>query len=129
MTCDYVILDNANRFSLVGIFEGINLNDVPGIHPQFFVVSMWTGPALTPYSSETWIWGPDNEVLARTPAFSSQFSSHGKGLIINRFLNVSFPQPGVYTVELLVDGRGVHQFPLIIQAHQQQQQAQQQPAP
>jgi hypothetical protein len=127
MTCDYVILDTSSRFSLIGVFEGINLTEAPGVHTQFFVVSMWNGQPLAPFTAETWIWSPDNEVLTRTQPFASQFSPHGKGLIINRFLNVSFPRPGVYTIELLADGRGIHQFPLIIQAAPVQQP--QQPMP
>lgn len=115
MTCDYVMLDTSNRFSLIGVFEGLSLPELPSMHPQFFVASLWSGPPSSSYTTETWLWSPDNEVLARTPAFPSQFSAAGKGLIVNRFLSTTFSQAGTYMIELLMDGKALHQFPLIIQ--------------
>ncbi len=118
MSCDYVMIDNSGRFSIIGVFEGATMAQFPSAIPQFFVISMWSGPASATFTTETWLWSPDNEVIERTPPFPSQFSNFGKGLIINRFLNVAFPKPGVYHLELIVDGQGAFQLPLVIQEHQ-----------
>ena len=40
LCCDFVIIDKIDKLSLIGIFQKINLKDISGGVPRFFLVSL-----------------------------------------------------------------------------------------
>ena len=100
--CDDVRLEAGNKLSFMGIFQNIMVQQLPASLIKFAVVNHWQGQGS--YLSEVRILSPDRQqpiVVSQPTRF--EVGSGGFADNISFFVNVTFPKPGRYQVQTLID--------------------------
>ncbi len=100
--CDDVRLEAGNKLSFMGVFQNIMVQQLPVSLIKFAVVNHWRGEGV--HLSEVRILSPDRA----TPVVVSQptrfeMAPGGFADNISFFVNVTFPVPGQYFVQTLID--------------------------
>ena len=100
--CDDVRLEVGNKLSFMGVFQNIMVQQLPASLIKFAVVNHWRGKGS--YLSEVRILTPDRQqaVVVSQPT-SFEVASGGFADNISFFVNVTFPKPGQYLVQTLVN--------------------------
>ncbi|HEV7474406.1 MAG TPA: hypothetical protein VGN90_10180 [Pyrinomonadaceae bacterium] len=100
--CDDVRLEVGNKLSFMGVFQNIMVQQMPVSLIKFAVVNHWSGEGK--HLSEVRILTPDRQhpVVASQPT-SFEITPGGFADNISFFVNVTFPAPGQYWVQTLVD--------------------------
>jgi hypothetical protein len=100
--CDDVRLEVGNKLSFMGIFQNIMVQQMPVSLIKFAVVNHWRGEGT--HLSEVRILTPDRQhhIVASQPT-SVEIVPGGFADNISFFVNVTFPAPGQYWVQTLVD--------------------------
>ena len=99
--CDDVRLELGNKLSYMGVFQNIVVPQLPVWLPKLAVVNHWRGHGA--HLSEVRILMPDRQqalVVSQPARFEI---NHGSADNISFFVNVTFPIPGQYVVQTLVD--------------------------
>ena len=100
--CDDVRLEAGNKLSLMGVFQNIMVQQLPISLIKFAVLNHWSGEGS--YLTEVRILSPDRKhaVVVSQP---TQFEIAPGGVAdnISFFVNVTFPAPGQYWVQTLID--------------------------
>ena len=111
--CDDVRLEMGNKLSFMGVFQNIMVQQLPVSLIKFAVVNHWKGEGV--HLSEVRILTPDRRqpVVVSQP---TQFEITGGGFAdnISFFVNVTFPAPGNYWVQTLVDSTLFDEQPLTV---------------
>lgn len=100
--CDDVRLEAGNRLSFMGVFHNILVQQLPLTLIKFAVVNHWKGHGR--YLSEVRILTPDRQqpvVVSQPTPF--EIAQAGFAENISFFVNVTFPAPGRYVVQTLID--------------------------
>jgi len=103
--CDDVRLEVGNKVSLMGVFQNIMVQQLPASLIKFAVVSHWRGGARSGvHLSEVRVLSPDRGqpiVVSQPTRF--EIAPGGFADNISFFVNVTFPAPGAYIVQTLLD--------------------------
>ena len=100
--CDDVRLEVGNKLSFMGVFQNIMVQQMPVSLIKFAVVNHWRGEGV--HLSEVRILTPDRSkpvVVSQPTRF--EVAAGGFADNISFFVNVTFPTPGQYLVQTLVD--------------------------
>ena len=100
--CDDVRLEVGNKLSLMGVFQNIMVQQLPVSLIKFAVVNHWKGQGS--YLSEVRILTPNRQqpvVVSQPTRF--EIAAGGFADNISFFVNVTFPSPGRYVVQTLID--------------------------
>ncbi|HET6980410.1 MAG TPA: hypothetical protein VFI24_29015 [Pyrinomonadaceae bacterium] len=111
--CEDVRLEAGNKLSFMGVFQNIMVQQLPISLIKFAVVNHWQGQGS--YLSEVRILTPDQKdpvVVSQPTRF--EIASGGFADNISFFVNVTFPKPGRYTVQTLIDSNLFHERSLIV---------------
>ncbi|HKR60881.1 MAG TPA: hypothetical protein VJS64_14260 [Pyrinomonadaceae bacterium] len=111
--CDDVRLEAGNKLSFMGVFQNIMVQQLPVTLIKFAVVNHWRGEGA--HLSEVRILTPDRQhpVVVSQPT-SFDIAPGGFADNISFFVNVTFPAPGQYWVQTLVDSNLFDEQPLTI---------------
>lgn len=113
LLCDDVRLEAGNKLSFMGVFQNIMVQQLPVSLIKFAVVNHWRGEGA--YLSEVRILTPDKQqpiVVSQPTRF--EIAAGGFADNISFFVNVTFPAPGQYWVQTLVDSSLFEEQPLVI---------------
>ena len=122
LLCDDVRQELGGKFSLMGLFETIYAGSFPAIHPRFAIVNEWTG-GKGEFVAKIRLLGPDKEqVLSESESKLVLYSETQRHRDIAVRFNTTFPVPGTYWVEILLDNERISLVPLAVQQAGQQQQ-------
>lgn len=100
--CDDVRLEAGNKLSFMGVFQNIMVQQLPISLIKFAVVNHWRGEGV--HFSEVRILTPDRTqhiVVSEPTRF--EIAPGGSADNISFFVNVTFPSPGRYWVQTLID--------------------------
>src|SRR6266545_8277952 len=100
--CDDVRLEAGNKLSFMGVFQNIMVQQLPVSLIKFAVVNHWRGEGV--HLSEVRILTPDRQqpvVVSQPTRF--EITPGGFADNISFFVNVTFPAPGNYVVQTLID--------------------------
>ena len=114
--CDDVRLEVGNKLSYMGVFQSIVVPQLPVWLPKLAVVNHWRGEGA--HLSEVRILMPDKQqalVVSQPARFEI---THGSADNISFFVNVTFPVPGQYFVQTLVDSNLFDERVLIVSDQQ-----------
>src|SRR2546423_6352075 len=113
---DDVRLEVVNKLSYMGVFQNIVVPQLPVWLPKLAVVNHWRGNGA--HLSEVRILMPDRQqalVVSQPAPFEI---NHGSADNISFFVNVTFPVPGEYLVQTLVDSTLVDERILFVSEQQ-----------
>src|ERR1043165_1264586 len=101
--CDDVRLEVGNKLSFMGVFHSIIVQQLPVSVLKIAIVNHWEGQGS--YLSEVRILTPDRQhpIVVSQPTRFEIASGGGFADNISFFVNVTFPTPGRYVVQTLVD--------------------------
>lgn len=100
--CDDVRLEVGNKLSFMGVFQHIIVQQLPVSVFKMAIVNHWQGEGS--YLSEVRILTPDRQhavVVSQPTPF--EIATGGFADNISFFVNVTFPIPGRYVVQTLID--------------------------
>lgn len=106
--CDDVRLEVGNKFSLIGIFQDIYVQQLPIGLPKMAVITQWRGKG--DFTSEVRILSPDRKtLLAGSPPTRFQIPEGGFANNVNFFITLQFSEPGEYVVQTFLDNSVVQE--------------------
>jgi uncharacterized protein DUF6941 len=111
--CDDVRLEVGNKLSFMGVFQNIMVQQLPVSLIKFAVVNHWRGEGV--HLSEVRILTTDRKqpvVVSQPTRF--EIAPGGFADNISFFVNVTFPTPGQYWVQTLVDSSLFDEQPLMV---------------
>ena len=111
--CEDVRLEVGNKLSLMGVFQNILVQQLPVSLIKFAVINHWRGTGA--HLSEVRILTPDKKqpvVVSQPTRF--EIAPGGFADNISFFVNVTFPTPGEYWVQTLVDSSLFDEQPLLV---------------
>ncbi len=113
--CDDVRQEGNGKFILIGIFERLGFKEFPGAVPKFCVFNRWCCGEGT-YTQQTRIIAPDGVtklVEGRAVEIKLQ-NEHATATSVEFFVNLRFPSPGAYWVEVTIDHELKVRHPLLV---------------
>ncbi len=113
--CDDVRQEMGGKFSLMGLFESIYANSFPAIHPRFAIVNEWVGGKGDFRLKIRLLNVNKQEVLSESESTMSLYSEAQRHRDIAVRFNTSFPVPGTYWLQMLLDDEQVAMVPLPLQ--------------
>ncbi|MGH9825128.1 MAG: DUF6941 family protein [Blastocatellia bacterium] len=100
--CEDVRLEISHKLSLMGIFYGIQVPQLPVTVLKMAVLNHWSGQGQ--YLSEVRIVSPDRSMpIAISPPSPFEIPADGFADNVTIFANISFPTPGNYLVQTLIN--------------------------
>jgi hypothetical protein len=111
--CDDVRLEVGNKLSLMGVFQNIMVQQLPVSLIKFAVVNHWRGEGT--HLSEVRILTPDRQqpvVVSQPTPFEIALGGFADN--ISFFVNVTFPTPGQYWVQTLINSTLFDEQPLVV---------------
>jgi uncharacterized protein DUF6941 len=111
--CDDVRLEVGNKLSLMGVFQNIMVEQLPVSLIKFAVVNHWRGEGV--HLAEVRILTPDRQqpvVVSQPTRF--EIANGGFADNISFFVNVTFPSPGNYWVQTLINSSLYDEQPLMV---------------
>lgn len=112
LICDYCILDQTGKLSVLGIFERIVAESVPVLHPALFIVTRWRNPSGESFVAQTRIWTPTEQLLVSTGPTQVPANPTGQHLTIDQFRALMLEREGQYLVELVAQDETARYYPL-----------------
>ncbi|HEV2881735.1 MAG TPA: hypothetical protein VGX24_10695 [Pyrinomonadaceae bacterium] len=111
--CDDVRLEVGNKLSLIGVFQNMLVQQMPVSLIKLAVVNHWRGEGQ--YLSEVRILSPDRKqpVVVSEPA-PFEITQGGHTDNVSFFINVTFPAPGEYWVQTLINSTLFDEQPLLV---------------
>lgn len=115
LLCDYAFLSIDRKVNIIGVFETINARKFPVTHPKFVIVGS-VAPSkknfkmslnIVEKESGTSILGDIHERDVNLPAGHDQNFN-----FIVEVINTNFTEPGLYVVEIKIDGKVIGEIPL-----------------
>jgi hypothetical protein len=118
--CDDVRQEMGGKFSLMGLFETISAATFPAIHPRFAIMNEWSG-GRGEFIAKIRVLAPDRKtVISESEAKLALFNETQHHRDISLRFNTTFPAPGTYWIEMLLDNVQVALVPLPVQQINQQ---------
>jgi hypothetical protein len=111
--CDDVRQERNGKFILIGLFDVVNMASFPVVVPRICIVNRWCC-GQGEYHEQTRIVGADSSAVVVESKPIPVRLPNGEATVTNVefFLNIRFDAPGVYWIEVLLDGDMVLRYPL-----------------
>ena len=115
LICDDVRQERNGKFMLIGLFDAIHTENFPSTFAKICLVTRWCSGEGT-FTQRSRIIHPDQRtVMTEGQDVQVKLSSpEAAATSVEVFMNVVFPKPGVYWVEILLDGDLKIRYPLRI---------------
>ena len=113
LICDDVRQERNGKFMLIGLFDAIHTERFPLTFAKICLVTRWCSGEGT-FTQRSRIIHPDQKtVLAEGKDVQVQLpSSNASATSVEVFMNVAFPEPGTYWVEILLENDLKIRYPL-----------------
>ena len=113
LTCDDVRQERNGKFMLIGLFDAIGAPRFPMRHGRLFVVTRWCSGEGR-FEQSTRIVRPDQvtPIATSRPVALNLSTPEAVATHVDLFVNLAFPEPGVYWVEILLNGDLRIRYPL-----------------
>ena len=121
LICDDVRQERNGKFMLIGLFDAIHTEQFPSTFAKLCLVTRWCSGDGT-FTQRSRIMQTDQQtVLAEGKDVQVKLASpEAAATSVEVFINVAFPEPGVYWVEILLDGDLKIRYPLRVNQIQRQ---------
>ncbi|MFP4055539.1 MAG: DUF6941 family protein [Candidatus Brocadiia bacterium] len=113
--CDDFRQEAGGKFLFIGVFETLRAAAFPYVHPAATVVNRWTD-GEGEFVERTRVLGSEGAVVAEGRDLGFALDPQSVGYtVVTRFVNLAFPAPGIYWVEVLLDGEVRRRYPLLVE--------------
>ena len=125
LLCDDVRQERNGKFMLIGLFEGLVVNQLPGNFPKICVVNRWCSGSGE-YTQRTRIVSEDGRSrVCEGQAIKIKLANDLQtSTSVEVFMHLQFQAEGTYWVEILLDDQLKIRYPLTVRLAKQQQQPQ-----
>lgn len=116
--CDYALTSQDGKLSVLGIFSQMNMAQIPGVTPPFFAVAVLSLDQGS-YSVRFGVVDPVGQQILtdEAPEFDMEVETPGADTnLVIQFNNLPLARPGIYQIQLFLDGRLTHSLPLNVQS-------------
>jgi len=104
----------------MGLFETISAGTFPAVHPRFAIMNEWSG-GRGEFKASIRLLAPDRKtVISESEAKLALFNETQHHRDISLRFNTTFPAPGTYWIEMLLDNVQIALVPLPVQQINQQ---------
>lgn len=110
LICDHAFLDKNNKLNVIGLFDNVNLNTLPGNILKIVIIGCYEmGLDLeSTVSLEVNILRPDNSQLIHLDNKSAAINSSDNTLrFVFEMGNLKFDKEGIHSIEVLVNGEKI----------------------
>lgn len=117
LVCDYALKSQDDKLSVLGIFSQINVAEIPGSSPPFFVV-VSIAMDLGNHQVRIGVLNPmGSNVLPDAPHFEVDVEQPGATTdVLLQFNGLPFDRTGIYQIQVFVDSLLIHSVPLNVQS-------------
>jgi hypothetical protein len=122
--CDHFMVDQAGKYSFIGVFERVGAVSFPAVHKVLYLVCSVRGTPNARSSAIVNIWSPDVTLLLSTQETPLQFGPEGRTILVHLLYDLNFATPGAYTFALEVGGKPIGEAKLDVYQAQPPQQFQ-----
>lgn len=115
IVCDSIRREDNGKMMFIGIFEVIGARTFPAKHHELFIANRWIKGAGR-FTEKTKVVNlKDNKMIVETNEVSFELKDiNSAHTVISKFINIVFPEPGKYQVEVLLGGETVRCYPIIV---------------
>ena len=115
IVCDSIRREDNGKMMFIGIFEVIGAKKFPAKHHELFIANKWI-KGTGAFKEKTRIMNlKDNKIIFETKEVNFELKNlEAAHTVISKFVNVVFPEPGKYQVEVLLNGETVRYYPIIL---------------
>lgn len=113
LICDDVRQERNGKFMLIGLFDAIHVEQFPTTFAKLCLITRWcSGDGV--FTQHSRIMRPDQQtILLEGKDVAIQLpSSHVTATSVEIFMNATFPEPGIYWVEILLENDLKIRYPL-----------------
>lgn len=103
--CDYAMIDQTNKVSIIGIFNEMNVASFPGGLPRVFLVAVLVGSSNETYQLTVTVQDTDGKDAFPPLHLETKTGFAGKNNVIITINNFAVPHAGEYTVHILEKGK------------------------
>ncbi|MFH1854780.1 MAG: hypothetical protein ABH815_05655 [Candidatus Omnitrophota bacterium] len=113
--CDSIRREDNGKMMFIGIFEVIGAKAFPARHNELFIANRWIKGSGRFKEKTRIINSRDNKVVVETKEveFELRDITHAH-TVISKFISITFPEPGKYQVEVLLNGDVLRYYPVIL---------------
>ncbi|MDP6686207.1 MAG: hypothetical protein QGI05_04555 [Candidatus Omnitrophota bacterium] len=115
IVCDSIRREDNGKLMFIGIFEVIGAKEFPAKHPQLFIANRWIKGAGKFKEKTRIVNAKDNKVVIETKEVDFELKGiEAAHTVISKFVNVVFPEPGKYQIEILLNQEVLRYYPVIV---------------
>ena len=123
--CDDVRQERNGKFILIGLFDGLAVQNLPTRFPKLCIVNRWCCGEGS-FVQKTRVISPDGRTIAEGRDVGIKLASQEQtATSVEVFLNTAFETEGTYWVEVLLDGQLKIRYPVSLRKIVPQQPPQQ----
>ena len=113
--CDDVRREENGKFMLVGIFEAINAKSFPATHQSMFIANQWVKGEGAFDQKIQIVNTRDKSIVFQTDAQHFELANiDSHHMLVSKFNNTVFPEPGKYWVEVILDNELMLNYPIML---------------
>ena len=115
IVCDSIRREDNGKMMFIGIFEVIGAKNFPAKHRELFIANRWIKGAGR-FTEKTRVVNlKSNKMVIETKEVTFELKNiEAAHTVISKFLNIVFPEPGRYQVEVLLNGELLRSYPIIL---------------
>ena len=111
LLCDDVRIEIGNKVSVMGIFQGIYVEQLPVTIMKFGVLNHWVGEGV--YDTEVRLLSPDkSDTLLNSQTAPVELEEGSFTDNVSFFVNTVFAEAGIYWLQVLANGIVISERPL-----------------
>ena len=115
IVCDSIRREDNGKMMFIGIFEVIGAKNFPAKHRELFIANRWIKGAGKFTEKTRVINLKSNKMIVETKEVTFELKNiEAAHTVISKFLNIVFPEPGRYQVEVLLNGELLRSYPIIL---------------
>lgn len=115
IVCDSIRREDNGKMMFIGIFEVIGAKNFPAKHHELFIANRWIKGAGKFTEKTRVINLKSNKMIVETKEVTFELKNiEAAHTVISKFLNIVFPEPGRYQVEVLLNGELLRSYPIIL---------------
>lgn len=115
LVCDSIRREDNGKMMFIGIFEVIGAKKFPAKHHELFIANRWI-KGTGRFKEKTRIANlKDNKMIFETKEVDFELKDiEAAHTVISKFVNIVFPEPGKYQVEVLLNNETIRYYSIIL---------------